>query len=119
MVPTCLCTSRLRCDVTTRSDRPCGSASVVRRVWGTAGWCRWASPPGEALENRFQSCQQPAFITITQGQLHLAASEFEVDVHRRWCFRERRCWYVSLRRCRWCIHLSVARFRLDQFLCTP
>jgi hypothetical protein len=56
---------------------------------------------GEALEHRVQPCQQPAFVTVAQGQLHLAASNAEVDVDTRWRFREWRggCWRRSLR---WC-----------------
>jgi hypothetical protein len=35
---------------------------------------------GKALEQRFQSCQQALFVAISQGHLHLATSEGDVDI---------------------------------------
>src|SRR5262249_35824504 len=40
---------------------------------------------GEALQHRFQPCQQSAFVTVTQGQLHLAAAHLQVHVHTGRC----------------------------------
>src|SRR5262245_47335485 len=35
---------------------------------------------GKALEQRFQSCQQALFIAIPEGDLHLAASQGDMDI---------------------------------------
>ena len=45
---------------------------------------------GKLLEHRFEPLQQPALVTVAQGELHLAAGELDVDVDTRWRFRQRR-----------------------------
>src|SRR5947209_7043143 len=69
----------------------------------------------EPLEHCIQPRQQPAFVTVAQGQLHLAAADREVHVHAGRCLRQGRrgCWMAG------CLSLaiSVSHLGLDQLLC--
>src|SRR5262249_2200982 len=38
------------------------------------------NPQGKALQHCLEACQQPAFVSIAQGQLHLAAAQLQVHI---------------------------------------
>jgi hypothetical protein len=46
----------------------------------------------EALEQRFQSCQQALFVAIAQRHLHRAASQGNVDIRAGWRLWQCRDW---------------------------